>query len=291
MFVCRFKGECRRTNSEWVEYLYVVVKRVIHSALILLWTEVTETELMKETPSSADRRLRGRMEDMNQWKTVFQSRKHHPRSTSLTSPLGLPAQNPFKLALEFLNWSPASLSNTSSPPPPPPSSPVFSPLSFISSRAMLNWVRVRTICSMWTAFWTFRLAYINQTTPRGLQLLLHSHQFSPVEEDSWRSYHFSLLLQDRTGIFFTGILPSFQLLPWISSGERLSAEPDPASRLVCHTAHQRKKESSSAHTLRCLVCSFHMGDAGKVCVCVCGGGDGACVGVCERVTALPPGSV
>lgn len=60
--------ECRRTNSEtreWAGCLCVGAKRVIHSAVILLWTGIRDTQkdLMKETLCSGDIRVKGKPTD------------------------------------------------------------------------------------------------------------------------------------------------------------------------------------------------------------------------------------
>lgn len=121
---------------------------------------------------------------------ITQTHKHthtslQPVQGNTTSPFGLPAQSPFpfKFLLEFpflllrLNWSTASLSTASSPPPPPPSSPVFSPCSFISSRVILNWARVRTIWSIRSGpcAWTHTHTPLENTC-RAFNRCVYSHK-------------------------------------------------------------------------------------------------------------------
>lgn len=113
----------------------------------------TAEEEENENMRGKRRRLDGVKSKLT-WAGSHKSSRQRKENIQSTSPLGLPAQSPFPFKfllvfpfLLFLNWSTVSLSTTTSPPPPP-SSLVFSPFSFISSRAMLNWARVRTICSI-----------------------------------------------------------------------------------------------------------------------------------------------
>lgn len=121
------------------------------------------------------------------------SAKQQQTQHQSTSPLDgeFPAQSPFPLTfplgfpfpLLFRNRSTASLSVNSSPPslsPPPPSSPVFSPFSFISSRAMLNWARVRTICSMRNGPCAGAHTHLRTQTHTGERPGNSCHVYSPV---------------------------------------------------------------------------------------------------------------